>query len=127
MSEVEKLFLTIGCAGLALDIITGAYSRHISQTRFDDRDWHVWRTARRYQVIHCLGLVVVGLLSMEVNESALLRSAGWLMVAGVVLFAGSLYATVLTKRHWAGAFTPAGGLALIASWIVLIVAVWNGL
>jgi uncharacterized membrane protein YgdD (TMEM256/DUF423 family) len=45
------------------------------------------------------------------------------MIAGIVLFSGSLYVLSLTEVRWLGAVTPFGGVAFIAAWVCLIVAV----
>jgi uncharacterized membrane protein YgdD (TMEM256/DUF423 family) len=44
------------------------------------------------------------------------------MLAGIVLFSGSLYLLALTGITWLGAVTPLGGLSFIAAWVVLAVA-----
>jgi uncharacterized membrane protein YgdD (TMEM256/DUF423 family) len=49
--------------------------------------------------------------------------AGWLFVAGVFLFSGSLYALALTgNRRW-GAVTPFGGVAFLLGWLALLIAI----
>jgi uncharacterized membrane protein YgdD (TMEM256/DUF423 family) len=48
--------------------------------------------------------------------------AGWLFVAGTVLFSGSLYALALTGMRWLGAITPLGGIAFLAGWLCLAVS-----
>lgn len=51
-------------------------------------------------------------------------TAGWLFVAGIVLFSGSLYALALTgRRAWAGV-TPLGGACLVLGWAALLLAAW---
>ena len=54
------------------------------------------------------------------------RAAGWLFVAGTVLFSGSLYLLALTGVRSFGAVTPLGGLALLAGWLALVVGAWRG-
>jgi len=54
------------------------------------------------------------------------RAAGWLFVAGTVLFSGSLYLLALTGVRAFGAVTPLGGLAFLAGWLALAVGVWRG-
>ncbi len=51
--------------------------------------------------------------------------AGWLFLAGIVIFSGSLYALALTGHRWLGAFTPLGGLAFLAGWLVLAWSAWR--
>jgi uncharacterized membrane protein YgdD (TMEM256/DUF423 family) len=45
-----------------------------------------------------------------------------LLLAGVILFCGSLYILALTSVRALGAVTPLGGLSFIAAWLVLAVA-----
>jgi uncharacterized membrane protein YgdD (TMEM256/DUF423 family) len=45
------------------------------------------------------------------------------MLAGIVLFSGSLYVLATTGQRWLGAITPLGGLAFIAGWMLFAVAV----
>jgi len=53
--------------------------------------------------------------------------AGWLFVAGTILFSGSLYALSLTGHRWLGAITPLGGVAFLAGWAALAWAAWSRL
>jgi len=41
------------------------------------------------------------------------------MVAGILIFCGSLYVLSLSGIRWLGAITPIGGLAFIAGWLLL--------
>ena len=52
-----------------------------------------------------------------------LRWSGILMTGGLVLFSGSLYALSLSGMRWLGAITPIGGMAFLAAWLLLAVAV----
>ncbi len=45
-----------------------------------------------------------------------MRLAGWLFVAGTVIFSGSLYVLTLSGQRWLGAITPIGGVALLVGW-----------
>jgi uncharacterized membrane protein YgdD (TMEM256/DUF423 family) len=46
-----------------------------------------------------------------------------LLVAGIALFSGSLYALSLGAPRALGAVAPAGGLAFILGWLAFAVAV----
>jgi uncharacterized membrane protein YgdD (TMEM256/DUF423 family) len=83
----------------------------------------VWHTAVEYHVFHALGLLAVGLVAAQLPASALLKWSGWLMLAGIVLFSGSLYALALTGARWLGAVTPAGGTAFLAAWALMVIAI----
>jgi uncharacterized membrane protein YgdD (TMEM256/DUF423 family) len=76
----------------------------------------------QYHLWHALGLVAVGLLAQHLPASVPVRVAGWLMLVGIVLFSGSLYALALSGTRWLGAITPFGGACFILGWLVLVVA-----
>jgi uncharacterized membrane protein YgdD (TMEM256/DUF423 family) len=82
----------------------------------------LWQTGVQYHLWHALALVLVGLCASILLESAWLRAAGWLLVAGIALFSGSLYALALGAPKWLGAVAPIGGTALVLGWLALAVA-----
>ena len=61
---------------------------------------------------------------MNKNFPALL--AGWLFVAGIVVFSGSLYVLAFTGVRWLGAITPLGGLCFLGGWALLVWTVSRG-
>jgi uncharacterized membrane protein YgdD (TMEM256/DUF423 family) len=79
--------------------------------------------AVRYQMIHALGLVCVGLLAGR--GSRRYSTSGTLFTVGTVLFSGGLYLNVFTGNmiHWA--IVPSGGLLLAAAWVALAVTAWR--
>src|SRR5436189_4598900 len=74
----------------------------------------VWNKAVFYQFIHAVALLVLALYG-TIN-----RGACWLLVAGIVLFSGSLYLLALTNLRWLGPVTPVGGLCFLAGWAWLV-------
>jgi uncharacterized membrane protein YgdD (TMEM256/DUF423 family) len=77
----------------------------------------------QYHFYHALGLLAVGIIATQLPESALVKWSGWLMVAGIILFSGSLYILSISGIKWLGAITPLGGTAFIIAWVLLAVAV----
>nr|NIR28667.1 DUF423 domain-containing protein [Gammaproteobacteria bacterium]NIR82326.1 DUF423 domain-containing protein [Gammaproteobacteria bacterium]NIV76464.1 DUF423 domain-containing protein [Gammaproteobacteria bacterium] len=75
---------------------------------------------------HSLGLILVGLLAHHLPASMWAKTSGALMIAGLVVFSGSLYALSLTGLRGLGAITPLGGLAFILGWLALALAAWRG-
>jgi uncharacterized membrane protein YgdD (TMEM256/DUF423 family) len=80
----------------------------------------VWETAVRYQLLHSVALLALGVGSGPLGAAA--PRAARLWTAGVVVFSGSLYALCLGAPRWLGAVTPVGGLCLIAGWVVIAAA-----
>ena len=101
----------LGAAGVAL----GAFGAHGLRARLDPRSLAVWETAVKYHLLHAVALLALALSP----HAAQLRSAGWLFVAGIALFSGSLYALALGGPRLLGPVTPLGGLALLAGWLWL--------
>ncbi len=85
-----------------------------------------FETGVRYQMYHALALLVVAVSMTRVPAGSLLNVAGWLFVAGTLLFSGSLYLLCFTEKRWLGAITPFGGLAFIAGWVCLALAALTG-
>lgn len=113
----------VGAILLALAVIIGAFGTHALQGRLDAYSKGVYETGVMYHFFHALGLLVVSLLPRIGALTA--PRAAWvcgLLLAGVVLFSGSLYALAITGVRLLGAVTPFGGLAFIAAW--LLVAYW---
>ncbi len=85
----------------------------------------VYHTGSQYHFYSAFGLLVIGMIAMQLPAVAFLRAAGWLMIAATVLFSGSLYLLALTGNRWLGAVTPLGGVAFIAAWILLAIAAFR--
>jgi len=111
----------LGAAGVAL----GAFGAHGLRSRVSAEMVAVWETGAKYHLIHALALLATG-WACERWPGAFAGGAGWLFVAGIVLFSGSLYLlTVTGVRAW-GAVTPVGGLCFIAGWACLAIAAMRG-
>jgi len=84
----------------------------------------VWQTGVLYHLVHALGLFVIALLGARFG-STLLSTAGLVMLAGIVLFSGSLYLLAATGTRWLGAITPIGGVAFLVAWALVAWAAWR--
>ena len=110
---------TLVAAGLLLALATacGAFGAHALKSALAPERLSVWETAVRYQFFQSLGLLGIA-LALRGNDAAVWRVAAALIVAGVILFSGSLYALALGAPRAVGAITPFGGLAWIAGWLL---------
>jgi uncharacterized membrane protein YgdD (TMEM256/DUF423 family) len=121
VTAVERLFFGLGAASAFLSVAAGAFGAHALRTRLPPDLLAVFETAARYQMYHALGLLAVA-WAVGRGPGPLVPWAGWLFVAGTVLFSGSLYALALSGMRWLGAVTPIGGVAFLAGWICLALA-----
>jgi len=117
-----KLFIILGAINAFLSVALGAFGAHGLEKMVEPKYLEIWKTGVQYQMYHALGLLAVGILLGKVQESSLLAWSGWLMLIGIIIFAGSLYAITLTKISVLGAITPIGGVAFLVAWILLIIA-----
>jgi uncharacterized membrane protein YgdD (TMEM256/DUF423 family) len=117
----------LAAAGLLIAAATvlGALGAHALQTRLAPDRLQVYETAVRYHFYHALGLLGIG-LAARVVDSGLIRPAAILVIAGIILFCGSLYALTFGAPRVIGVITPIGGAALIVGWIAFAVAVLRG-
>jgi len=122
-----RLFLVLGSINAGIAIILGAFGAHALHARLSPRMLDVWHVAERYQLVHALGLLALGLLALMLPQLAGLRWAGGLMLAGILLFCGSLYLLALTGYGPLAMITPFGGVCFLLAWGVFAWAVWRGL
>lgn len=112
-----------GLLGL-LAVAAGAFGAHGLRGRLSADMLSAFETGARYQMYHALALLAVAIL-LDRRPSGAVRTAGWCLAAGTVVFSGSLYLLALTGIPWLGAITPLGGLALLVGWGALAYGIWR--
>jgi uncharacterized membrane protein YgdD (TMEM256/DUF423 family) len=122
---MDRVFFALGAVLAALGVAAGAFGAHGLRDRLSPDLLAIFETGARYHVYHALGLLAAG-WAYSRWPGALVTTSGWLFVAGVVIFSGSLYLLSMTGTRWLGAITPIGGVAFLAGWICLAVAAWRG-
>jgi uncharacterized membrane protein YgdD (TMEM256/DUF423 family) len=114
-----RLCVLASAVALAAAVALGAFGAHAVKTRLAPDSFAVYQTAVQYHFWHALGLLGVSILMAQWPTAQGLAWAAWLLIAGLLLFCGSLYALALTGAPWLGALTPIGGAAFIAAWLIL--------
>jgi uncharacterized membrane protein YgdD (TMEM256/DUF423 family) len=122
---MHRLFAALGGASAVIAVAAGAFGAHALRGRVAPDLLEAFETGARYQMYHALGLLAVAWAATR-WPGPLVRAAGWLFVAGTVLFSGSLYVLALTGVRAVGAFTPVGGVVLLAGWLAFVAGVWRG-
>jgi uncharacterized membrane protein YgdD (TMEM256/DUF423 family) len=113
-------WIAAGALLAALSIAAGAFGAHGLADRLEPRSLELWETAARYLIYAAFGLLAVGLSGERLGRGAAV--AGWSLLAGGVVFSGTVAALALGAPRWLGAVTPLGGLLLIAGFVALAVA-----
>ena len=118
---MDRTFAALGAVSALVAVAAGAFGAHALRARLAPELLAAFETGARYQMYHALALLLVAWAVTRWPVSPV-RAAGWLFVAGTVLFSGSLYALALSGERWLGAITPAGGLLLLVGWAALAVS-----
>lgn len=119
---MDRLFVTIGSAVMFLGVALGAFGAHALSDFFaKNADLQAnYETAIRYLMIHGLAILFVAWASVR-WPGTITNASGYLFVAGILIFSGSLIVLSLTGIRWLGAITPIGGVAFLAGWLCLII------
>ena len=122
---MDRLFFSLGSVSALIGVALGAFAAHGLKARLAPELVATFETGVRYQLTHALALLAVAWALGRWSGTAAL-AAGWLFVAGTVLFCGSLYVLALGGPRWLGPVTPLGGLAFLAGWACLAWAALRG-
>jgi len=124
---MDRLFISLGALSAFVAVAAGAFGAHALRDRLSASMLETFQTGAQYQMYHALALMGVGILlaRFSADGSPWLSAAGWLFVAGTVLFSGSLYLLALTDTRWLGAITPPGGVAFLVGWLALAIGIWR--
>lgn len=108
-----------GCVLLFFSVALGAFAAHGLEKTLEPRSLEIFRTAVSYQTMHAFGLLFLSLTGDALSKR--LRGTIYgLLIVGIMLFSGSLYALALMPQYrWLGAITPLGGLCFLGAWSVL--------
>jgi uncharacterized membrane protein YgdD (TMEM256/DUF423 family) len=108
---------------LALAVTLGAFGAHGLRAKLEASGMaSVYDKAVFYHFIHALGILLVSVFArIGALTPAAQGRVGWLLLAGIVLFSGSLYLLALSEVRILGAITPFGGVAFIAGWVLLAI------
>lgn len=120
-----KLFLILGSLNAFIGVALGAFGAHGLKSRVAQEMLDVWQTGVQYHLIHALALLLIGILCQLMPDVPLVRSAGWSIQLGILLFSGSLYVMVLSDVRSLGMITPLGGIAFLIGWLLLALAAWR--
>ena len=125
MSPISRTFLSLSAAILLLATALGAYASHGLAAHADAATVRAFGSAVDYQFFHGLGLLAVAILTELKPQIRLFRVAGWLLVIGIALFCGSIYATAFGAPASLGGGAPLGGTAFMAAWLMLALGAWT--
>jgi uncharacterized membrane protein YgdD (TMEM256/DUF423 family) len=119
---MAKWMIVLGSLNAFLSVALGAFGAHGLKSKLATDMMAIYETGVQYHMVHSLGLLLIGILLRTAPQSNLLNWSGLLLLAGIVIFSGSLYALSITGIRGFGAITPIGGLSFLLGWVLLAVA-----
>ncbi|HKJ93719.1 MAG TPA: DUF423 domain-containing protein [Longimicrobiales bacterium] len=115
---MPRTLVALGAFAAFLAVAAGAFGAHVLGDRLSPERMDWFQLAARYQMYHAFALIAAAWAATR-WAGTLPTAAGWLFLAGIVVFCGSLYAMAFGAPRWLGAITPIGGLAFLAGWALL--------
>jgi uncharacterized membrane protein YgdD (TMEM256/DUF423 family) len=119
---LHRTFLLIGALAGVVGVALGAFGAHGLRARLTPDMLAVFETGVRYHMYHALAILGVASVAERLQASRLVLASGWLFLAGIILFSGSLYLLAVTGVRVLGAITPFGGVAFLLGWGCLALA-----
>jgi len=116
---MRSIFLFLSASTALIGVGLGAFGAHGLKTMLSPEMLAVYKTGVLYQMWHALGLGLIAVFQQQTPQSKLLNWAGWLMLAGIILFSCSLYLLAVSGLKWLGMITPFGGLAFLSAWLLV--------
>jgi len=113
-----NLIIAAGALNAFIAVAAGAFAAHGLKNILSIEYLNTFKTAADYQMMHGIGLILIGILSKQ-NTNRCNIAAAVFMFAGIILFSGSLYTLTLTETKWLGIITPFGGLCFLIAWLTL--------
>ena len=115
---MSNLFIGIGALSALVAVAAGAFGAHSLKQVLSPDMLATYHTAVDYQFMHSIALITIGTLH-KVSARHCHISSAWTMIAGILIFSGSLYVLSLTGIRWLGMITPVGGVCFIVAWMIL--------
>lgn len=115
---MSNVFIGLGALSAFISVAAGAFGAHALKQVLDTDMLAVYHTAVDYQFFHSIGLIVIGALH-KISPRRSHSMAAWTMLAGIIIFSGSLYILSISGIKWLGMITPIGGVCFLAAWLIV--------
>lgn len=116
-----RLFICLGAFFCFLGVLSGALGSHaLKEYLIQSNGPGNFKLATDYMFYHGMGLIFVA-FAHDRYPNLSFYIAGWLFIAGTILFQGNLYLKSLFNFRMIGMLTPVGGICLMAGWLIFAV------
>jgi uncharacterized membrane protein YgdD (TMEM256/DUF423 family) len=117
-----QVYVRTGAIAALLAVAIGAFGAHVLEDRISSHYMEIYNTGVQYHMFHSAGILLVAALADKLHARKLTAWAFRLLLAGIIIFSGSLYTLAVTGIGFFGAITPIGGVSFVAGWLCLALA-----
>lgn len=124
--QPKSIIITAAIFGV-ISVIMGAMGAHALKAVLEPESLSSYLTGAKYNMYHAIALLAIAANSQYL-ESKWMKNGVLLIIAGTILFSGSIYLlstssiTGLSLKHILGPTTPIGGILLILGWLSIMLA-----
>jgi uncharacterized membrane protein YgdD (TMEM256/DUF423 family) len=113
-------WISTGAIFSGLSVTLGAMGAHSLKNILTEKNLSAFQTATDYMGYHGLALILVGIVSLQLNDSGTkaLKKVGILFTLGILMFSGSIYILISNGPRIFGPITPLGGLCFMLGWFI---------
>ncbi|MCP5471067.1 MAG: DUF423 domain-containing protein [Steroidobacteraceae bacterium] len=123
MAESRRT-LIIAAILLVIATALGAFGTHGLKPVLSPERFESFQTGVTYQFFHSLGLLAIGVLQRDPRFGGpRLRVAVRVMLLGILLFSGTIYALTAGAPRTLAMVAPFGGFSLMLAWLLFAWAV----
>jgi len=125
IAPLARNCIAAGAILMVIGVMLGAFGAHVLQAQLTPKQLASFQTGVHYHMLHSLGLLLVGIVAQVTAGGARLRWSARLMLAGIVLFSGSIYLMTAGAPRWLGMVAPVGGVSFMVAWMFLAWHAWS--
>ena len=113
-------WISTGAIFSGLSVTLGAMGAHSLKNILTEKNLSAFQTATDYMGYHGLALILVGIVSLQLNDSGskALKKVGILFTLGILMFSGSIYVLISDGPRVFGPITPLGGVCFMLGWFI---------
>ena len=119
LTPLARRCIAVGAILMLCGVLLGAFGAHALQAQLTPRQLASYQTGVQYQMLHAIGLMIVGIVGQVTGASPRLRWSARLMIASIVFFSGSIYLMTAGAPRGLGMVAPLGGVSFMAAWALL--------
>ena len=104
---------------IGLGVVLGAMGSHLFKSILSQKGMITFETGLRYQLLHGLALLFLGLLQKDFYRDHYFNKVSYLFSTGILFFSGNCYIYAFSQIKLFAHLVPIGGFMFIFGWALL--------